>query len=75
MISLHANPVIIQKMKINRFHVVQCPTCRNKYLLGDLSPALYIDMDPRLTRPPDEGGNGYNYYCPKDKTNIYAPRW
>jgi hypothetical protein len=75
MISTNVTPEIARKMVINRFQEVRCPLCRNVYQLGDLKPALFLEMIGRGFRPPDNGGNGYNYYCPKDKTLIYAPRW
>jgi hypothetical protein len=75
MMSERATPEIMMKMRVNRFHVVKCPTCKGTHLLGDLIPSLYVDIDPAKFRAPDFGGNGYNYYCPYDNTVIYAPRW
>jgi len=75
MIATKARPEIAQKMIINRFQEVRCPLCGSVYQLGDLKPALFLNPIGQGFRAPDYGGNGYNYYCPRDKTLIYAPRW
>lgn len=75
MYSVNATEEIISKMKVNRFHQVQCPMCKRKWRLGDLSPKLYIDSDMRKFRAPNQGGNGYNYDCPVCRIPIYCPRW
>ena len=75
MISPNATPEIREKMKIHSQQKVKCLRCGRIYWLTDLSPQLYIDIDIRKFRPPDKGGNGYNYNCPHCKILIYAPRW
>lgn len=75
MISTKAKPEIARKMVINRFQEARCSLCGNIYQLGNLRPALFLAPIGGGFRSPDEGGNGYNYYCPKDSTLIYAPRW
>ena len=75
MISVNASPEIIQKMKIHTQQKITCWKCKRTYWLSDLTPKLFIDPDMRIFRPPDKGGNGYNYDCPHCKSLIHAPRW
>jgi hypothetical protein len=75
MISVDASEEIIGKMKVNRFQVIKCYKCGRNYRLGDLTPKLFIEHDMSKFRPPNMGGNGYNYDCPHCRIPIYCPRW
>lgn len=75
MISLNASPEIIQKMKVHTQQKVKCWKCGYVWWLAELQPKLYVESDMRKFRPPDQGGNGYNYDCPHCKHLMYAPRW
>jgi phage FluMu protein Com len=69
-------PEIALKMRINQYQKVKCNRCGVVALLGDLKPALYVqNISTGLFRPPDMGGNGYNFRCPNCKGLIYTPRW
>lgn len=69
-------PEIALKMRVDQFQTVKCPQCKHKYMLGELKPAMHLELiNTGKFRPPDAGGNGWNYRCPNCKVLIYAPRW
>ena len=74
--NTNITPEIALKMRVDQFMTVKCPRCEHKYMLGELKPALFVELvtSPNF-RPPDAGGNGYNYRCPNCGTKIYTPRW